>query len=642
MFGIGGVCGIVGLYNFPAKGDGLAGMLRRVAHRGPDAEGICETQSHGADVRLGHRRLSIIGLSEAANQPFEKDGLVIVYNGEVYNYAALKRELEAAGVRFRTTSDTEVLLEAWRRWGADCLNRLRGMFAFALLDRRTGRLILGRDPFGIKPLFVERRHGGVAFASELKALTPVLGDALELNPTALISSLMYYYVPQAHCVYREVEKLPPGHVAEISPDGVYRQTCYFDPRREFIRDSCREIGVSDLRTIIENSVAAHMVADVPVSAFLSGGLDSSLITAIAARQGHPIEGYTISFRAENQSSRRCPTTSSMRGGSPEPMASSCTRSRSPPTSRTCCRAWVAILDEPIGDAAAINAYLICKAARGRGIKVLLSGMGADELFGGPQAPRLHARRKVSEVAEIPPPRPAAAGHRPSARGAAEQGLSNRPLCQTVPGFRRPARGARLPAQLHPLGGVGVPWSAQPGPVRCRGPSGRRARRIVRPVPLGELRRPGEQHVLHRRAPFSPWPQPCLHRSRQHGRLDRVPYVDREVAAAAFGISGGRKIEGRETKAVLKKAAEPYLPKEVIYRPKALFSAPLRAWIRRDLQPMVEELLMMGGRMVSSGFLNAGFLRRVVDEARAGMVDRSKEIWQLMTLESWLQQQSAPL
>jgi asparagine synthase (glutamine-hydrolysing) len=136
-------------------------MLRSLAHRGPDAEGICETQTHGADVRLGHRRLSIIDLSDAANQPFEKDGLVIVYNGEVYNYAALKQELEATGVRFRTTSDTEVLLEAWRRWGADSLNRLRGMFAFALLDRRTGRLIAAGIP-GIKPLFVARRHGGLA------------------------------------------------------------------------------------------------------------------------------------------------------------------------------------------------------------------------------------------------------------------------------------------------------------------------------------------------------------------------------------------------------------------------------------------------------------------------------------------------
>jgi asparagine synthase (glutamine-hydrolysing) len=222
------MCGIVGLYNFTCEKDMLARMLRAIAHRGPDAEGVAEWQSHGAAVRLGHRRLSIIDLSDAANQPFEKDGLVLVYNGEIYNYQALKRELVAAGVRFRTNSDTEVLLEAWRHWGADSLNRLRGMFAFALLDQRTGRLVLGRDPFGIKPLFIARRDGGLAFASELKALALALGDTLELDATALISSLMYYWVPEAHCVYRNVEKLPPGHWAEVSPDGAYRQVCYFE------------------------------------------------------------------------------------------------------------------------------------------------------------------------------------------------------------------------------------------------------------------------------------------------------------------------------------------------------------------------------------------------------------------------------
>jgi asparagine synthase (glutamine-hydrolysing) len=208
------MCGIVGLYNFPAPEDALVRMLRAIAHRGPDAEGMTALHSHGAAVRLGHRRLSIIDLSEAANQPFEKVGLVVVYNGEFYNYRALRQELAAAGVRFRTTSDTEVLLEAWRRWGAGSLNRLRGMFAFALLDQRSGRLILGRDPFGIKPLFIARRHGGIAFASELKALVPALGDTLELDPTALISSLMYYWVPETHCVYRGVEKLPPGYLLQ--------------------------------------------------------------------------------------------------------------------------------------------------------------------------------------------------------------------------------------------------------------------------------------------------------------------------------------------------------------------------------------------------------------------------------------------
>jgi asparagine synthase (glutamine-hydrolysing) len=376
------MCGIVGLYNFAADESLLGRMLHAIAHRGPDAEGTFELRTRGADIRLGHRRLSIIDLSEAANQPFEKNGLVVVYNGEIYNYKELKLELTATGVQFRTTSDTEVLLEAWRHWGPDCLNRLRGMFAFAIVDRRTGRLVLARDPFGIKPLFIARRAAGLAFASELKALALALGDSLALDSTALVSSLMYYWVPEAHCVYRDVEKLPPGHWAEMSPDGVYRQACYFNPQREFVHDSHKEIDLPDLRAVIEKSVAAHMIADVPVSAFLSGGLDSSLITAIAARQGHAIEGYTISFREEDQRFEAMPDDLFYARKVAKASGIKLHEIKIAPDVAEMLPRMVKILDEPIGDAAAINAYLICKAARDVGVKVLLSGMGADELFGG--------------------------------------------------------------------------------------------------------------------------------------------------------------------------------------------------------------------------------------------------------------------
>ena len=362
------MCGIAGLYGIPADADVLPRMLDAIAHRGPDAEGVHEIVSHGADVRLGHRRLSIIDLSEAANQPLEKDGLIIVYNGELYNYKELGAELRAAGVRFRTTSDTEVVLEAWRKWGADCLNRFRGMFAFAMLDTRTGRLVLARDPFGIKPLFIARRNGGLVFASELKAIATALGTDLKVNATALISSLMYYWIPEGHCVYEGVQKLPPGYWAEISPNGDYRERCYYDPQRELIHDSYEEISVDRLRTIIEESVEAHMVADVPVSAFLSGGLDSSLITAIAARQGHNVEGYTISFREEDQKLEAMPDDLFYARKIAKAYDLKLHEIEIAPDVADMLPKVVDMLDEPIGDAAAINAYLICKAARDTGTK----------------------------------------------------------------------------------------------------------------------------------------------------------------------------------------------------------------------------------------------------------------------------------
>jgi asparagine synthase (glutamine-hydrolysing) len=638
------MCGIVGLYNFATEQDTMARMLRAIAHRGPDAEGIAELQSHSADVRLGHRRLSIIDLSDAANQPFEKDGLVVVYNGEIYNYQQLRRELATAGVRFRTTSDTEVLLEAWRRWGAASLNRLRGMFAFAMLDRRTDRLVLGRDPFGIKPLFIARRNGGLAFASELKALVLALGNALEIDATALVASLMYYWVPESHCVYQGVEKLPPGHWAEISPDGTYRQRCYYDPQHELVHDSYREIDISDLRAVIEDSVAAHMVADVPVSAFLSGGLDSSLITAIAARQGHAIEGYTISFREEDQKLEAMPDDLFYARKIAAAYGIKLQEIEIAPDVAEMLPRMVAVLDEPIGDAAAINAFLICRAARDAGVKVLLSGMGADELFGGY---RKHlACMLAARYRRLP--------------GFVRNGIV-RPVVERLPVARR-NRGYRTIRWAKRF----LAFADMPEEAGFRRSythwSLSEFHGLLNPDLYGVVDRLINEHAeiygQYRMANCGDQVNSMCYTDVRHflpglnlaytdrasmaaSTEVRVPYVDREVAAAAFAISGRRKIERWQTKAVLKKAAEPYLPKEVVYRPKGLFSAPLRAWIRRDLQPMVEDLLM-GGRMSRSGFLNAARLRRLVDDDRAGAADHSKEIWQLMTLESWLRQAPAGL
>lgn len=635
------MCGIAGLYNIPAEPDALSRMLGTIAHRGPDAEGMRKIRSHDAEVGLGHRRLSIIDLSEDANQPFEKDGLITVYNGEIYNYKELSQELRATGVTFRTTSDTEVLIEAWRKWGPSCLKKLRGMFAFALLDNQTGKLALVRDPFGIKPLFIARQNGGLAFASELKALAPTLGDTVTLDPTALISSLMYCWVPESHCVYQGVEKLPPGCWAEISPNGAYRQESYYDPQRELVRDSYEEIGVDDLRKIIEDSVAAHMVADVPVSAFLSGGLDSSLITVIAARLGHKVEGYTISFRKEDRKLEAMPDDLFYARKVAEANDIPLHEIEIAPDMADMLPRMAYALDEPIGDAAAINAYLICKAARDVGTKVLLSGMGADELFGGYR--KHYACMLAAKYRMLP-------GF--IRNGMVRPAVDGLPVASKNKGFRtvrwakRFLAFADMPEEAafrRSYTDYGVPEFQD----------------LLNPDLHGAVDRLVDEHAdiynQYRMANCGDRINSMCYTDLRHflpglnlaytdrasmaaSTEVRVPFVDREVVAAAFGISGGRKIEGRETKAVLKKAAEPYLPKEVVYRPKGLFSAPLRAWIRRDLRAMVDELLMEGS-LAKSGFLNAKTLRRMVDEDRAGTADCSKAIWQLMTLESWLQQQT---
>lgn len=637
------MCGIVGLYNFPVAQGVLRGMLGEIAHRGPDAEGVYENAAMGADVKLGHRRLSIIDLSDAANQPFEKDGLVMVFNGEIYNYQKLAEELRAEGATFRTSSDTEVLLEAWRHWGDKCLNRLRGMFAFALFDTRTGRMVVARDPFGIKPLFIARRGKGLLFASELKALSVALGD-LKIDHTALVSSLMYYWIPESHCVYHGVDKLPPGCWAEVSPDGSYRQERYYDPQRELVKDAYSEIDIAGLRTVIEDSVAAHMVADVPVSSFLSGGLDSSLITVIAAQLGHHVEGYTISFRKEDQKLEAMPDDLHYARIIAKENDIKLHEIEIAPDVADMLPRMVHMLDEPIGDAAAINAYLICKAARDAGVKVLLSGMGADELFGGyrkhyacllaaryRQLPGVFRHNVVQPIVDRLP----VASKNRSFRTVrwAKRFLAFADLPEEA-AFRRSYTHYSIPEFVELLS----PDLA--GSVDTLAAEHANIYNEYRNANCGDqVNSMCYTDVCH----FLPGLNlTYTDRASMAASTEvRVPYVDREVAAAAFSISGKRKIEGSETKAVLKKAAEAWLPKEIIYRPKGVFSAPLRAWIRRDLQDMVEDLLM-NGDMVKSGFVNGAYLRKMVDDDRAGTADRSKEIWQLMTLESWLRQQSASL
>ena len=292
------MCGITGSYQ-QADGQKLVDIMTdRIAHRGPDAAGIWSHQNDRVIMHLGHRRLSIIDLSAAANQPMSKDGLTLVYNGELYNFKELRAELKARGVRFATESDTEVVIEAWRAWGPECLRRFRGMFAFALAEETTGDLILARDPLGIKPLYYLPRGEGLVFASELKALMAAVGSELRIEPGAMVASMLYYWVPDQQCAIEGVRKLPPGSWACIRPGGDISVQQYWG-----IADVAREAAggpAADLSTVIKESVSAHLVADVPVSSFLSGGLDSSIVTVLAHQAGQGIDAYTITFRPEDQ------------------------------------------------------------------------------------------------------------------------------------------------------------------------------------------------------------------------------------------------------------------------------------------------------------------------------------------------------
>ncbi len=627
------MCGIAGCYQ-QTDGRKVADIMTdRIAHRGPDAGGVWAHQDDRVSIQLGHRRLSIIDLSTAADQPFRKGNLTLVYNGELYNYKELRAEPAAAGTSFVTQSDTEVVLEAWRRWGPESLDRFRGMFAFALADTITGELVLARDPLGIKPLFYHQRGEGVVFASELKALLAALGTELRIEPGALAASMLYYWVPEQRCAIQGVSKLPAGCWARIRPGGTIEVHEYWR-----VQDMAAEAAAgppADLRAVIEESVAAHLVADVPVSSFLSGGLDSSIVTVLAHRDAQSIDAYTITFRPEDQKLEAMPDDAVYARKVARQFGIELHEIEISPEIVDLLPRMVDILDEPIGDPAAINTLLMCEAARSAGVKVILSGMGADELFGGY---RKHlACVMASRYRRLPA----------IARSAARTGVNSLPVSVGGRGMRYPRWAKRF-----------MTFAELPEEARFRrsytlyDPEGLAA--LVGPALADQVDGVIEEHaaVYNDNALDDEINRMCLadtrlfmaglnltytDRASMAASVEvRVPFVDKLVAQAAFTIPGSRKIRGRQAKAALKDAAEAWLPGEIVHRPKASFGAPLRAWVRNDLRELIDDVLI-GGELVEAGMLREPALRRLIADERAGREDNAKQIWQLLSMELWYRQ-----
>ena len=625
------MCGIAGCYQ-QADGQKLVDiMTERISHRGPDATGAWSYQTDRVAVHLGHLRLSIIDLSAAANQPMSKDGLTLVYNGEVYNFKQVRADLEACGVRFITESDTEVVLEAWRTWGPESLCRFRGMFAFALTDEKTGQLILARDPFGIKPLYYLPRGAGLVFASELKALTAAVGSELRIAPGAMVASMLYYWVPDQQCAIEGVRKLPPGSWACIRPDGSFSVQHYW--RIADVAHEAEDGPAADLGRVIKESVAAHLVADVPVSSFLSGGLDSSIITVLAHQASQGIDAYTITFRPEDQRLEAMPDDTIYARKVASQFGINLHEIEIAPDIASLLPRMVDVLDEPIGDPAAINTLLMCEAARERGVKVILSGMGADELFGG-------YRKHVACVLagrynRLPTGLPLA-----SARFVADRF----PVSVKDRGLRYARWAKRF-----------MTFAELPEEPRFR-----RSYTLYDPDELSALVSPDladdvdlviQEHsaVYHDNRLLDEVNRMCLADARMFlpglnlAYTDRasmaasvevrVPFVDPVVAQAAFSLRGSDKIRRGQGKIALKRVAENWLPREIVYRPKASFGVPLRAWVRNDLQEIINDTLVRG-ELVGSGVIRAEALQRLIRDEQAGREDYAKQIWQLLTLELW--------
>ncbi len=490
--------------------------------------------------------------------------------------------------------------------------------------------MLARDPLGIKPLHYLRRGGGVVFSSELKAIVSALGSSLKADPATLVASILYYWIPPERCAISDVEKLPPGSWAEFNADGSSSVHRYW--KIEEIAATAQAGPQVPLGQVLEDSVAAHLVADVPVSSFLSGGLDSSIITVLAKRTNPDIDAYTIAFRPEDHRLEAMPDDAVYARKVAKQFGIRLHEIEASPDIAQLLPRMVDILDEPIGDPAAINTLLMCEAARDAGVKVVLSGMGADELFGGyrkhlacmlaaryRQVPELPRRATGSVVHKLPV---VFAGRGLRHVRWAKRFLSFAELSEAE-GFRR-SYTLYDSGELTDLVGPDLAPHVQElltehDEIYADGTMSDPVNRMC--LTDARMFLPGLNLAYTDRA------------SMAASVEVRVPFVDPEVVAAAFSYGGASKIKGRTSKAVLKDAARDWLPSEIIDRPKASFGAPIRAWVSHDLRQMVDDELI-SGTLVQSGFLQRAAVERLVAADRAGSEDNAKQIWQLLTLETW--------
>jgi asparagine synthase (glutamine-hydrolysing) len=629
------MCGLAGAVQQPDGKELVTAMVDLLVHRGPDAGGLTEHVTPSTSVVLGHRRLAILDPSSAADQPLRRGGTTLVYNGELYNFRELRTRLEGLGVTFSTGSDTEVVLEAWRQWGTAALSSFRGMFALAVYDEAAGTVTLARDPLGIKPLYVLPRGDGIVFASELKALVGTIGDELRVDPAGMVSAALFRWVPPQRSAIAHVTQVAPGTWQEHHLDGRVKTGTYWDPLS--VAATAAEGPRADLGPVLEDAVQAHLVSDMPVATFLSGGLDSSIVTALAHRADPRVEAWTIAFRDADHRLEAMPDDARYARLLARHLGLRLHEIELRPEHVDLLPEMVAALDEPIGDAAAIDTFLMCRAARQAGFEVLLSGTGADELFGGYRkhlACLLAARYRHM-------PRPV--------RGAVRQSVGRLPVTAGDRGLRR-VRWTRRFLDFADLGEEAA---------------FRRSYTLFDPAELVDERDglldPAltdyvEDALEEHRATYASAPveddrvnRMCLTDTRLFlpglnltytdrasmaaSTEVRVPFVDPRVFEAAFSLPGSAKIRGFVQKAPLKDAARAWLPDEIIDRPKSSFGAPLRAWLTEELRPLVDDVLL-SGQLVAHGYLRPNALHRIVADQRSGRRDLAQQVWQLLTLEMW--------
>lgn len=613
------MCGICGIVDPAAAPDlEVVGRMReRLVHRGPDDDGLFSD----GPVALAARRLSIIDL-HGGHQPIaSEDGeVVVVQNGEIYNHRELRAELERAGHRFATACDTEALVHAYEEWGEGFLERLRGMFALAIWDRRQRRLLLARDRFGIKPLYYRHADGRLSFASELKSMLEQPGFSRAIDSRAMAAYLAFNSIPAPLTIFAEARKLAPGHLLRWR-DGEIELRRYARPTpadRGALREGGADLLAAELREVLRDSIRAHLVADVPVGVLLSGGVDSGGITALAAEESsEALKTFSIGFEeAGFDELARARQVAERYGTEHRELVVRADAVELLPK-------LVEAFDEPFGDSSALPTFLVSELAAGA-VKVALSGEGGDELFGG----------YYTYVADLLAPR------------VGRLAALARPLAEALPssdarvGFDYKAKRFARAAHLPPLerhhawkeifsadARAALLGDAEPGwdPVdlyreRYAETAGAEPLARLQDVDLG-IYLADDLLVKTDRL------------SMAHSLELRVPFLDPRVAELALALPTRHKVRGLAKKRLLRRALAPLLPGDVVGGRKQGFSIPIAAWLRGPLEPFAREVLSPA-TLARQGCLDPAEATAALDRHCSGREDLSRQIWGLMAFTLW--------
>jgi asparagine synthase (glutamine-hydrolysing) len=619
------MCGIAGL--FDTRGDETPAdeLIRRMTdaltHRGPDESGIHLEPG----VALGHRRLSIIDIASGQQPLFNEDrSVAIVFNGEIYNFADLRPQLEALGHRFHTHSDTEVILRAWQAWGHDCVDRLRGMFAFAIWDRNRRHLFIARDRLGIKPLYYALLpNGHFVFGSELKALLPHPKLPRERDPKAIEEFFAYGYIPEPRSIFAAVHKLPPGHtlLIEKGQHSLPRANRYWDVPFVASGEPSQEAAEIALIERLREAVDIRMVAEVPLGAFLSGGVDSSAIVAMMAGLsdqavktcaiGFDVAAYDETAYARQVAERYATDhqTDTVRADDFELVDK---------------MAW--LYDEPFADSSAMPTYRVCEAARKR-VTVALSGDGGDENLAGYRRYRMHMAEEKFR-SRLP------AGLRRAVFGPLGQLY---PKADWAPQFLR----AKTTFQSLARDSVSA-WFHSVSRM-----TDEQRQMLFSPAFKRELGDYNALEVLRGHAANSPTDHPLslvqyldlktflvsiLHKvdraSMAHSLEVRVPLLDHQLVEWMSGLKPEWKLKGGDGKHLFKRALKPYLPDDIMYRRKQGFSIPLAEWFRGPLREKYRHEVL-GEAMGDNGLFDTDYLGTLQREHDSGRRDNSVVMWELL-------------